>query len=163
MFEHLHINFAKEGWRSSNKCDHFLQMVKWLSHQEKVASYNYYRSWLETVHNDELEGLGDAIWETIKASPVSKKSLNAQFDMVIVLDMDEAESSAVQGCRVGRLHIIFCLPQIVDYNGFLGPAPAEWPTEPMAYVMWLTCFKPSPHDDTGMYCVGPAKALTKAL
>ncbi|KIK66474.1 hypothetical protein GYMLUDRAFT_110302, partial [Collybiopsis luxurians FD-317 M1] len=39
----------------------------------------------------------DAVQETIKASPVSKKSLNAQFDMVIVLNMDKAESSAVQG------------------------------------------------------------------
>jgi hypothetical protein len=58
---------------------------------------------------------------------------------------------------VGRLCVIFCLLQIVDCNSFLGPAPAEWPTEPMAYIMWFTHFKPSPHDDTGMYCVEPAK------
>ncbi|KIK69409.1 hypothetical protein GYMLUDRAFT_152286, partial [Collybiopsis luxurians FD-317 M1] len=37
MFECLHIDFAKEGWRASNKCDHFPQMVKWLARQEKIA------------------------------------------------------------------------------------------------------------------------------
>ena len=42
MFERLHIDFAKEGWRSSNKRDHFPQMVKWLSRQEKIASYDFY-------------------------------------------------------------------------------------------------------------------------
>ena len=45
MFERLHIDFAKEGWRASNKRDHFPQMIKWLSRQEKVASYDFFRSW----------------------------------------------------------------------------------------------------------------------
>jgi hypothetical protein len=42
MFERLHIDFAKEGWRAGNHHDHFPQMVKWLSRQEKVASYDFY-------------------------------------------------------------------------------------------------------------------------
>ncbi|KAE9401115.1 hypothetical protein BT96DRAFT_956655 [Gymnopus androsaceus JB14] len=53
MFERLHIDFAKEGWKASNKRDHFPQMVKWLSRQEKIASYDFYRSWLdESKSND---------------------------------------------------------------------------------------------------------------
>ncbi|KAE9389273.1 hypothetical protein BT96DRAFT_960073 [Gymnopus androsaceus JB14] len=53
MFERLHIDFAKEGWKASNKRDHFPQMVKWLSRQEKIASYDFYRSWLdESESND---------------------------------------------------------------------------------------------------------------
>ncbi|KAJ3792209.1 hypothetical protein GGU11DRAFT_819093 [Lentinula aff. detonsa] len=38
MFECLHIDFTKEGWRASNKCDHFPQMVKFLSRKEKIAN-----------------------------------------------------------------------------------------------------------------------------
>ncbi|KAF5372418.1 hypothetical protein D9757_011620 [Collybiopsis confluens] len=48
MFERLHINFAKEGWRASNKRDHFPQMVQWLSRQEKIASFDFYQSWIDT-------------------------------------------------------------------------------------------------------------------
>ncbi|KAE9390508.1 hypothetical protein BT96DRAFT_959768 [Gymnopus androsaceus JB14] len=36
-FEHLHITFAKDGWRASNKRDAFPQMITWLSRQEKRA------------------------------------------------------------------------------------------------------------------------------
>ena len=49
MFERLLIDFAKEGWKASNKRDHFPQMVKWLSRQEKIASFDYYRSWLDQL------------------------------------------------------------------------------------------------------------------
>ncbi|KAJ3727905.1 hypothetical protein C8R42DRAFT_572906 [Lentinula raphanica] len=44
-FERLHIDFAKEGWRASNKRDVFPQMVKFISRQEKVASFDFYQSW----------------------------------------------------------------------------------------------------------------------
>ncbi|KIK50382.1 hypothetical protein GYMLUDRAFT_182852 [Collybiopsis luxurians FD-317 M1] len=52
-FECLHIDFAKQGWHASNKRDHFPQMVKWLSRQEKVASYDFYRSWMDKFCADE--------------------------------------------------------------------------------------------------------------
>lgn len=55
MFERLHIDFAKEGWRSSNKRDHFPQMVKWLSRQEKVASFDFYRSWMDITQPSQTE------------------------------------------------------------------------------------------------------------
>lgn len=48
IFERMHIDFAKEGWWASNKHDHFPQMVNWLSRQEKIASFDYYRSWIES-------------------------------------------------------------------------------------------------------------------
>ncbi|KAF5344499.1 hypothetical protein D9757_015048 [Collybiopsis confluens] len=72
-FERLHIDFAKEGWRASNKRDHFPQMIKWLSRREKVASFDFYQSWSvepniepqQSNHQhvaddkDEAGGLGD--------------------------------------------------------------------------------------------------------
>ncbi|KIK60606.1 hypothetical protein GYMLUDRAFT_123737, partial [Collybiopsis luxurians FD-317 M1] len=53
MFERLHIDFAKEGWRASNKRDHFPQMVKFLSRQEKIASHDFYLSWIDESPNAE--------------------------------------------------------------------------------------------------------------
>ncbi|KAJ3715342.1 hypothetical protein C8R42DRAFT_590027 [Lentinula raphanica] len=44
-FERLHIDFAKEGWRASNKRDHFPQMIAFISRQEKVTSYDFYHTW----------------------------------------------------------------------------------------------------------------------
>ena len=45
MFERLHIDFAKLGWRASNQRDEFPQMVRWLSRQEKVVSFQNYLTW----------------------------------------------------------------------------------------------------------------------
>ncbi|KAJ8080021.1 hypothetical protein PM082_016847 [Marasmius tenuissimus] len=42
MFERLHINFTKKGWRASNKRDKFPQMTTWLSCQENVATFDRY-------------------------------------------------------------------------------------------------------------------------
>ncbi|KAF8880698.1 hypothetical protein CPB84DRAFT_1817310 [Gymnopilus junonius] len=40
MFEWLHIDFAKHGWRATNQCDEFPQMIHWLSQQEKITYFN---------------------------------------------------------------------------------------------------------------------------
>ncbi|KAL0563974.1 hypothetical protein V5O48_018083 [Marasmius crinis-equi] len=42
MFERLHIDFAKKGWRASNKRNEFPQMTTWLSRQENVVAFNRY-------------------------------------------------------------------------------------------------------------------------
>ncbi|KAL0954331.1 hypothetical protein HGRIS_003329 [Hohenbuehelia grisea] len=38
-FERLHIDFAKKGWRASNKRNEFPQMIKWLTRQEKMQTF----------------------------------------------------------------------------------------------------------------------------
>ncbi|KAF7363254.1 hypothetical protein MVEN_00678500 [Mycena venus] len=47
MFERLHIDFAKHGWRASNRRDEFPQMITWLGRQEKISSFAAYQAWLE--------------------------------------------------------------------------------------------------------------------
>ncbi|THU75420.1 hypothetical protein K435DRAFT_618145, partial [Dendrothele bispora CBS 962.96] len=42
LFERLHIDFAKQGWRASNKRNHFPQMIQWLSCREKILSFVSY-------------------------------------------------------------------------------------------------------------------------
>ena len=39
LFERLHIDFAKKGWRASNKRNETPQMIQWLQRQEKVALF----------------------------------------------------------------------------------------------------------------------------
>ncbi|KAJ6473474.1 hypothetical protein DFH09DRAFT_953608 [Mycena vulgaris] len=48
MFERLHIDFAKNGWRASNRRDEFPQMITWLGRQEKISSFATYLAWLES-------------------------------------------------------------------------------------------------------------------
>ncbi|KIY43176.1 hypothetical protein FISHEDRAFT_8353, partial [Fistulina hepatica ATCC 64428] len=47
MFERLHIDFAKKGWRASNHRDEFPQMIRWLSRQEKMVAFRKYIQRLE--------------------------------------------------------------------------------------------------------------------
>ncbi|KAG2054283.1 hypothetical protein BDR06DRAFT_1050607 [Suillus hirtellus] len=44
--ERLHIDFAKEAYRASNKCDYEEQMALWLQHQEAVFLRGSYLNWL---------------------------------------------------------------------------------------------------------------------
>ncbi|KAI0055060.1 hypothetical protein BV25DRAFT_1816173 [Artomyces pyxidatus] len=46
MFERFHIDFAKDGWRASNRRDERPQMAQWLTRQEKVASFDRYLEYL---------------------------------------------------------------------------------------------------------------------
>ncbi|KAJ7852764.1 hypothetical protein B0H14DRAFT_3656681 [Mycena olivaceomarginata] len=49
MFECLHIDFAKNGWRASNRRDEFPQMITWLGRQEKISLFSAYLAWLEST------------------------------------------------------------------------------------------------------------------
>ncbi|KAJ3727562.1 hypothetical protein C8R42DRAFT_638742 [Lentinula raphanica] len=268
-FERLHIDFAKEGWRASNKRDVFPQMVTFISRQEKVASFDFYQSWasnrleapdtshqegqespigLDVDQEEESHKIGRPkggkslrqpdsalllnlaknpteprktlasvsllhgapgflsalklflnsclpfgkqakkatalkgvfpfktleIWHNlglippkileepekalVKASPLTIHNKSSRFDTVIVLENDEAESTAVRGCRAARLRVIFRLPQMIKDpdSGFPVKAPAHWPKEHLAYVTWYSRFKSSPDKATGMYKVEPS-------
>jgi hypothetical protein len=51
MFERFHIDFAKQGWRVSNKRNEFPQMILWLSRQEKIVSFASYLSWAQRSYS----------------------------------------------------------------------------------------------------------------
>ncbi|KIK49782.1 hypothetical protein GYMLUDRAFT_183639 [Collybiopsis luxurians FD-317 M1] len=202
LFERLHIDFAKEGWRASNKRDHFPQMVKWLSRQEKIASYDFYRAWLDEPSTKEPEEPeppagqgGEAEMEAghisiakyppepakslarilvCHAAPGFMPQLKLYLNSLLPSPQQVPKRHALNGILpfshldvwhqykfmpsnlVGRLRVIFRLPQVVDRDGFMGPAPPEWPREPLAYITWFTRFKSSPDKATGMYRVEPA-------
>ncbi|KAG8909475.1 hypothetical protein FRC00_010035, partial [Tulasnella sp. 408] len=48
--ERLHIDFAKSGYRASNRKAYHKQMVTWLERQEKVNAFARYQDWIATLH-----------------------------------------------------------------------------------------------------------------
>ncbi|KAI0727017.1 hypothetical protein C8Q72DRAFT_796259 [Fomitopsis betulina] len=63
----------------------------------------------------------------------------ARFDTVVVLHDDNTEATGVQGTRIGRVKVIFKLPDTIHEHGSLNEmhAPEEWATQgPLAYVEW---------------------------
>ncbi|KAG6901439.1 hypothetical protein DXG01_001133, partial [Tephrocybe rancida] len=45
--ERLHIDYAKNAYRASNKNDYTIQMMNWLSRQESVDRFTRYLEWVE--------------------------------------------------------------------------------------------------------------------
>lgn len=68
MFERLHIDFAKYGWRATNQRDEFPQMIRWLSRQEKITSF-------ETHQKNLLQHQASETEITSQKAPEKKKSL----------------------------------------------------------------------------------------
>ena len=60
-FKHLHIGFAKAGWRASNHCNTLLQMVHWLEWCEKmVVLDSSIDCWLVHTGCEQQDGSEDA-------------------------------------------------------------------------------------------------------
>ena len=47
--ERLHIDYAKKGYRASNKRDYVIQMTRWLQHQEAMDLHATYLQWLNVL------------------------------------------------------------------------------------------------------------------
>jgi hypothetical protein len=54
------------------------------------------------------------------------------------------------GTRVGRVKVLFCLPEKLDDNT---PVPLNWPKACLAYVEWYSTFKPTHEDNHEMYSI----------
>lgn len=69
MFERLHIDFAKEGWRASNRRDEFPQMIRWIDRREKVTGFAHYlesRKQLANPHTPHCDNAANFAGQTIK-------------------------------------------------------------------------------------------------
>ncbi|KDQ54140.1 hypothetical protein JAAARDRAFT_135989, partial [Jaapia argillacea MUCL 33604] len=70
MFEHLHIDLAKDTWHSTNHKDECPQMVKWVTHQEKVSSFDGYISWMERLCSRQANSSNLPILRNKEGSPI---------------------------------------------------------------------------------------------
>ncbi|KAH7906731.1 Zn-finger domain-containing protein [Hygrophoropsis aurantiaca] len=57
--ERLHIDFAKDAYRATNKKDYVAQMTKWLARQESVDKFSAYLDWRLARLEEEKEDLDD--------------------------------------------------------------------------------------------------------
>lgn len=57
------------------------------------------------------------------------------------------------GTRVGRVRVIFQLPQHIDAGSGPQVVPNAWPKDPLAYVEWYGVQRSLPDENTGMYVI----------
>ncbi|KAJ8508384.1 hypothetical protein ONZ45_g9337 [Pleurotus djamor] len=204
MFERLHIDFAKDAWRATNKKDEVPQMIDWLSRHEKMTAFsteveglirlgakkhhakstleeialrhrapgfqqslkiflndcapevvrlrrpqdvkikdlpfNILPTWFSykltrtSIADDDTE---DHLKDQIRALPIGtiNSGPNGRFDCVVVLTDDSAQSTGLEGTKIGRVKVIFKLPETLDLpNGLQFSPPEHWPKGPLAYV-----------------------------
>ena len=66
--EQLHIDYAKDAYRASNKCDYVEQMALWLQCQEAIHHMTTYHTWrqlkksgsMAAIHGDSGRGDDDS-------------------------------------------------------------------------------------------------------
>lgn len=223
MFERLHIDFAKDAWRATNKKDEVPQMIDWLSRHEKMTAFtndieglirlggepslespstntgniflakaphakssweditlrhrapgfqqslkvflndcapentrlrrpndvqkkdlpfSYLRTWFSykltrtAIADDDTE---EHLKDHVRALPIGtvNSGPNGRFDCVVVLTDASAQSTGLEGTKIGRVKVIFKLPETLEFpNGLQFPAPEHWPKGPLAYVEW---------------------------
>jgi len=60
-------------------------------------------------------------------------------------------TSIYLGTRIGRVKVIFTLPQTLQAPGYTMTAPSQWPMTPLAYVEWFTSQGPVANITHSMY------------
>ncbi|KAJ7651802.1 hypothetical protein B0H17DRAFT_1215187 [Mycena rosella] len=69
--ERLHIDYAKNAYRASNRKDYIIQMTLWLQRQESVARFSAFREWMTTSRANPAPA------STTRPSPVPATTVNS--------------------------------------------------------------------------------------
>ncbi|KAJ7882418.1 hypothetical protein B0H14DRAFT_3082501 [Mycena olivaceomarginata] len=70
--ERLHIDYAKAGYRASNKKDYIAQMTLWLQRQEAVDRFTAYLAWCEETFIEDPAGQNARVFLTAIATYLRK-------------------------------------------------------------------------------------------
>ncbi|KAG2360239.1 hypothetical protein BDR07DRAFT_1452072 [Suillus spraguei] len=86
--KHLHINFAKDAYRASNKCNYEEQMALWLQRQEAVFLCKCSQSATASSHTDpnhryDLDSYSDAEIEELCSAAPTNASPSLPIDAVV--------------------------------------------------------------------------------
>ncbi|KAF9038795.1 hypothetical protein BDZ89DRAFT_945691 [Hymenopellis radicata] len=74
MFERLHIDFSKKGWRASNKRDEYPQMTTWVLRKKNVHAFKRYTTWVQ----QQLQPKTSASLPTAPSAPPAVRSGHRQ-------------------------------------------------------------------------------------
>ncbi|KAJ7886469.1 hypothetical protein B0H14DRAFT_3082170 [Mycena olivaceomarginata] len=88
-------------------------------------------------------------YQTVISRPADLTSA-ARFDTVIARVKEDSEATGLTGMQVGRVKVLFKLPQTLSSGH---PAPPHWPKYPLAFVEWFSSFKRSHENNHEMYAI----------
>jgi hypothetical protein len=149
--ERLHIDYAKNAYRASNKRDYIIQMTQWLRRQEAVDRFTLYLEWMR---NGTYKPGQDV--SRIPVSPVD------DTDRVVVTSMPMAPTTpaapkVVQTYRIAKLHPA-ALSNIPAVEIIAGLAAGYFLEAVMTYISPHSPLIPQPYDRFNLY-----KRLTLSL
>ncbi|KAG2035965.1 hypothetical protein BDR03DRAFT_934627 [Suillus americanus] len=97
--------------------------------------------------------------DAVKAKPRRGIDGIDRFDTVLVAHTSQAESTGLQGMKIGRLCVIFKLPEVLKH---FEPVPKTWPTHHLAYVEWYK-LSSRPGTNHNMYAVFKSAPLANGV
>ncbi|KAG1756201.1 uncharacterized protein EDB91DRAFT_1233081 [Suillus paluster] len=178
MFEHFHIDYAKEAWRASNFCNELPQMTQWLSRQEKIVMFQSYISHYQSEEEREeevkeaVDGRNQDVGVVTAKRPAapSQTLSNIQtkhgcpsfsYHLRIFLNKfltrgdsipytlgNDIDGQKGRGESSGRFDVVV----VTHKDGAESTGLHVWPKHHFAYVEWLTVSR-SPGTHHNMYSV----------
>jgi len=95
------------------------------------------------IHHEGLQDEEKEEKDVIKARP-------GRFDTALLVVSNDAEQTGVKGTQVGRVKVIFKIPDTLDTK--FGPQAALYAflKEPFVYIEWYSSFAPSARERNRM-------------
>jgi len=152
-----------------NSCLPKSQPCAWISNIDtynlpfdKLDIYNLFHFHPTAINDDDSKA------KIVKALQKSRTHPQGQFDTVVVLVGDSAESTGVEGTRlytrislvlvahiklgtrIGCIRVIFSFPDILDTT--MGPRerPSSWHKEPLVFIEWYSLTPASTDENQGL-------------
>lgn len=95
--ERLHIDYAKDAYRASNRKDYLAQMVVWLRRQEAIDRFSLYLNWCQHgAHRSEDT--------STDLEPLESELEDAECVVVVEQSLGVSESPASGGYKVAAKH-----------------------------------------------------------
>ncbi|KAI6045521.1 hypothetical protein EDC04DRAFT_2559308, partial [Pisolithus marmoratus] len=98
--EHLHINYAKDAYHTSNKCDYVEQMALWLQHQEAIHHKSAYLAWRQLKRLPCMDSVDSATHGIGKSDSISSDLGDATNQLMCMLTTPGHVTKYPSHCRV---------------------------------------------------------------
>ena len=111
--ERLHIDFAKQAYRATNKRDFMGQMIKWIHRKDAAHKFNEYMKWIETKRFTHKIADGEVDWleeSSEKKDRFSRRTSSQLHALAVARDI-HSFTNACQSSFATLLRL-WCAPAI---------------------------------------------------